>query len=72
MATVVVRPIYYRRRAVAARRMRARGYGPASIARLLGLSPARVAAALAGASAMGRLWSDTERAALARELGRAA
>lgn len=61
---------YFRRRAVAARRMRALGYALPVIARLLALSPGRVRAALRGESAMGRLWTDTDRAALAREMGR--
>lgn len=61
----------YRRRAPAARRMAALGYGAREIARLLGLSRRRVRDALADVAANGRVWTARERAALAREMGRA-
>ncbi|TDT94528.1 hypothetical protein DFO45_2278 [Azorhizobium sp. AG788] len=62
----------YRRRAVAARRMAARGYQPSEIARLLCLSPERLADALAGKAANGRVWSERESEVLRREMRRAA
>lgn len=62
----------YRRRAVAARRMAARGYWPGEIARLLDLSPERLADALAGKAANGRVWSERESEVLRSEMARAA
>lgn len=62
----------YRRRAVAARAMARRGYGAREIGRLLRLSPRRVADALAGVAANGRLWTGRELEALQREMRTAA
>ncbi len=62
----------YRRRAVAARAMAKRGYGKREIGRLLRLSPRRVADALAGVAANGRIWTNQELDALKREMRRAA
>lgn len=69
--TVHVRS-YYARRAPVARRMAALGYAPVVIGRILHLSRRRVSDALADKAANGRVWTDRERAALVREMGRAA
>jgi len=62
----------YRRRAPAARRMAALGYGAREIGRLLGLSRRRVADALQDIAVNGRVWTRRERLALAAEMRRAA
>ncbi|OYZ97678.1 MAG: hypothetical protein B7X99_13585 [Rhizobiales bacterium 17-65-6] len=72
MPAIIVLRSHYLRRAPAARRMAACGYGPRSIGALLGLSAGRVRDALADRAANGRVWTDRERAALVREMGRAA
>lgn len=69
-ARVIRLRAFYARRAPAARRMAALGYAPAAIGRLLHLSARRVADALADRAANGRIWTERDRAVLARELGR--
>jgi len=70
MPAVIILRSHYLRRAPAARRMAARGYGPRAIGALLGLSVGRVRDALADRAVNGRVWTEQERAALAREMGR--
>lgn len=72
MRTVISIRSHYLRRAPAARRMAARGYGKGAIGVLLGLSLRRVEDALADRAVNGRVWSERERAALVLEMGRAA
>ena len=70
MPAVIILRSHYLRRAPAARRMAARGYGVCAIGALLGLSAGRVRDALANRAVNGRVWTEQERAALAREMGR--
>ena len=72
MPAVIILRSHYLRRAPAARRMAARGYGVRDIGALLGLSRRRVADALQDVAVNGRVWTRRERLALAAEMRRAA